>query len=668
MTVIADLGRSSLLIKLALFGGAFALLGWLAVSTNPSKHREWVLNALIERGELGKTDPALAKRLQLQFPWLARHAGVNIPVGINQPISRARLTLIVTTPHYEEFTHCGSGNALFDPSLNTIFVDQSLLWPTEVNIIGSPSVNSMFTINDYGYVVSYTNFILAHELGHWQKHQKASAFFYYGWGDGTANLAEEEQADRSAVATIFAARAAGDEPSELRKLDALSAIGLGSAQLTTRESAAGDILGGMILMTNDLLFSSSPFSPYYSNRSHPDMLDRADEAIRNIEATPPGAALRAETGLVQAELTRFAALGDWKHREIFFSGPLSTADVRAGSLWLGRTDIPTINTVKLEEQIERIPLTAFTTEWADSSFPISPSLVKIGYSKVGEEYGYAENYGTWVEREFKDGDPTIGLPPTEISRDPWLDSDWAYLYDFVLQNHWRPPKTGGEVWQWPPHGHKAGGEVSVRYLVARVQQLLPEKVVSLGRLQWRGETIVFPVVTKDAKSGTNLRLFQISPSAPLRLTECPEFRFSSSGSIDISGVKMWKGNLWVPVRIGEGEPGYRVELWRILPGEPRLFDTASFLVGQAGTNLETKRLNRLIPENPSLVPISGGRAVFGYENDSLYLVDERLGHLKLLFHPASAGLQMTDLGSGRIMFWNLHARKAYIIDTDRGKR
>src|SRR5580692_2459200 len=104
MTVIADLGRSSLLIKLALFGGAFALLGWLAVSTNPSKHREWVLNALIERGELGKTDPALAKRLQLQFPWLARHAGVNIPVGINQPISRARLTLIVTTPHYEEFT------------------------------------------------------------------------------------------------------------------------------------------------------------------------------------------------------------------------------------------------------------------------------------------------------------------------------------------------------------------------------------------------------------------------------------------------------------------------------------------------------------------------------------------------------------------------------------
>ena len=69
--------------------------------------------------------------------------------------------------------------------------------PTEVNIIGSPSVNSMFTINDYGYIVSYTNFILSHELEHWQKHRRAAAFFCYGWGEGTASLSEEVEADRS---------------------------------------------------------------------------------------------------------------------------------------------------------------------------------------------------------------------------------------------------------------------------------------------------------------------------------------------------------------------------------------------------------------------------------------------------------------------------------------
>jgi len=276
-----------------------ALTIWLSVSSNPSNRRERLLNELISKGELGKTNPVLEKRLRTQFTWLAQHAGVRLHIGVNTQMTRDQLTLIVTTPQYETLTNCGSGNAIYDPSLNAIFVDQSLLWPTEVNIIGTPSVNSMFTVDAYGYVVSYTSFILAHELGHWQKRHRASAFFYYGWGDGTASLAEEKAADRSAVATIFAGRAAGDEPPGLRKLDALSAIGLGSTQLTARESAAADILGGMVLMTNDLLFSSSPFSPYYSNRSHPDMLERADEAIREVEVAPPGASLKAETGLVQ---------------------------------------------------------------------------------------------------------------------------------------------------------------------------------------------------------------------------------------------------------------------------------------------------------------------------------------------------------------------------------
>jgi hypothetical protein len=641
-----------------LSGSIIALMAWLAVSTNPSKHRERLLNELIAKGELGKTNPPLQERLHMQFTWLARHAGVRLPVGINAQISRDRLTLIVTTSQYERFTHCGTGNALYDPGLNAIFVDQSLVWPTEVNIIGTPSVNSMFTINDYGYVVSYTDFILAHELGHWQKHRRASAFFYYGWGDGTASLAEEQDADRSAVETIFRAREAGDEPAEMKKLDALSAIGLGAAQLTTRERAAGDILGGIMLMTDDLLFSSSPFSPYYSNRSHPDMLKRADDAIRNVEVTPPGAALKAETGLVQAELGRLAALGEWDHREIFLPGPLTTADVRAGSLWLGRTDIPSIDTVKLEEQINRIPLSELSQEVSHSGDPISPLLVKTGYSKVGEQYGYAEGFGSWVDGEFEHGDATVGLPPEEISQDPQPEKDWG-------RSRWGGLESLGTAWRWPSRGNTSTGRVTERYLLARLQRLIPGNTLSLGPLQWQVEALVLPVIAGGPNGATELRLFQLSATEPFQLTDRTEFHFSSSGKIDISGAKIWGGNLWVPVRIGEGQPGYHVELWRILPGRPQLFDTATFLVGEAGANLQTESLSRLFPENPKLVPISSGRAIFGYDHDSLYLADERLGHLKLIFHPASAGLRLTDLGSGRLMFWKLHARKAYIINTDK---
>src|ERR1700732_2448051 len=338
-----------------LAGALAAALTWTALSSSPAELRARRLNALLADGEVGRLDPKLQHRLQAQFVWLARHAGVRDPVVVNGPIRPHQLTLVVTTPRFQAITHCGAGNAIYDATLSSIFVDESLVWPTEVNVIGTPSVNSMFTVDRLGYVVSYTNFILAHELGHWQKHGRAAAFFYYGWNDGAANLAEEQEADRSAVRTILAARAAGDEPADLEQLNALAAIGLETVPLTERESAAGDLLGGVLLMSGDLLFSSSPFSPYYADRTHPDLLSRVHQAVRLIEAAPHGASLRAETDLMREELRRFGALGDWPHRELFFPGPLTVAGVRSGSLWLGRTDIPSPQTDALDEQIYRLP-------------------------------------------------------------------------------------------------------------------------------------------------------------------------------------------------------------------------------------------------------------------------------------------------------------------------
>ncbi len=633
------------------------LIVWLAVSINPSHQRSEKLNELIHQGKIGHTNPRLQERLELQFTWLARHAGATSRIAINKEIDSRQLTLLVTTPQYSDVTHCGTGNAIYDPSLNTIFVDESLLWPTEVNIIGTPSVNTMFTIDNYGYIVSYTNFILAHELGHWRKRDKGAAFFYYGWGDGTASIAEEETADRSAVKTIVAAREAGDEPLSLKKLDTLSVIGLGNTPLAARESAAGDLLGGMLLMTDDLLFSSSPFSPYYSNATHPNMLQRVDDAIRTIELAPPGTLLKAETGLVQAELKHLAALGTWKHREIFFPGPLTRAEVRAGSLWLGRTDIPTTATVKLQEQIYKLPLSALISKFEQGDDLALESPIKTGYSKVGEVYSYAEGFGQWVNDVFERGDGTVGLPPDATPVDPHSEKDWG-------RSRWGGLESLGLAWRWPARGDTSAGRITERQLLAILKQQIPATTVELGAIQWLNDALVVPVIVTGPNNATEMRLFQLLGPEPFHVIERKEFRFSTSGNIDVSSAKLWKENLWVPVRKGMVGSNYRVELWCVRPGQPQLFDTASFLAGQDSANLDKESLQRLFPENPKFLPISSGRAVFGYDHDSLYLVDERVGHLQVLFHPAAAGLQLTDLGSGFIMFWKLHARKAYVVSTD----
>ena len=184
------LPKTRILYRVAMVIACAVIVAWLAFGKNPTEARLDRINGLIASGKIGKVEPALQERLEQQFRWLAHHAGVRDKVAVNGTIRPHQLTLIVTEPEYASLTHCGPGNAIYDPSLQTIFVDHALVWPTEIMAIGTESVNTMFTVNKVGYIVSYTNFLLAHELGHWQKHDRSSAFFHYGWneGDGPAGF------------------------------------------------------------------------------------------------------------------------------------------------------------------------------------------------------------------------------------------------------------------------------------------------------------------------------------------------------------------------------------------------------------------------------------------------------------------------------------------------
>jgi hypothetical protein len=386
------------------------------------------------------------------------------------------------------------------------------------------------------------------------------------------------------------------------------------------------------------------------------MLRRVDDAIRVSRAAPSDAAMKSETNLVRAELQRLAALGDWGHTEMFFPGPLTRAEVRGTFLWLGRTDIPTAQTVQLEEQIYRVPLSLVVTRTKKGGAPIEPQMVKAGYSKVGEAYNFAESYGAWVDEEFEHGDRDIGLPPSEAPEDPTPEKDWG-------RSKWGGFESLGTAWRWPARGSTAEGRVSEQELLVTLQELIPGNSLSLGPLQWKGDAVVLPVVATGPRKEPQLRLFRLVGRAPFHLEELDAFRFSSPGTIDVFGAKVWNDSLWVPVRLGQGHSDYRIALWRVAPKSPKLFDTAPLLMGQASNDGHSQAQGRLSPDNPRFLPISRGRAIFGYDHDSLYLVDDNASRLKLVFHPAAEGLRVTDLGSGLIMFWKLHARKAYLVDT-----
>src|SRR5262249_52870062 len=132
----------------------------------------------------------------------------------------------------------------------------------------------------------------------------------------------------------------GELPEALQKANALAQIGLNRASLTTDEQAAGDIMGSLITMSAALLFSSSPYSPYYFDERHPDFLRRAADAVSHVHVSTKAQSLLAQSAVVQCELERLKSISGWSQIELRPPAPIREMAVRNGCLWIGCCNFP----------------------------------------------------------------------------------------------------------------------------------------------------------------------------------------------------------------------------------------------------------------------------------------------------------------------------------------
>ncbi len=448
------------------------LLLALALIPGPTRVRIERINRLIAEGKLGLYDHELSPRIAAQFTWLARYAGVRDRVVVDGPIAPDQLTFVVTNPAYQDVTHCGPVTpSTIHRSKRSLSTNCSCVPPRSMSSVRKVS-NSMFSMHELPFVTSYLNFIVAHELGHWQKHDHAAAFFYYGWNEGTASLGEEKEADASAVRTLLRARIAGDIPEGVERNNAIFAAGIDDKLVAPDQRATADIVGGVLMLVETAMFSSSPFSPYYSDDSHPSLVARVRSAVDTIQSTTHSTLPPVAAQIVAAEVRRFSALSDWRHRELMLPGPLQKASVRAGALWIGRTDIPDPNADATQEQLYRIPLLSLMMDRGYGAFE-APRPIATGYSKVGEAYNYAEGLGAWVDGKFEAGDLAIGLPgqiePLGIKGYPIWSAD-----------HQGASVEIGTTWSISDTPSMRGGELASPALRAAVQAKLDSTDVEIG--------------------------------------------------------------------------------------------------------------------------------------------------------------------------------------------
>jgi hypothetical protein len=162
-------------------------------------------------------------------------------------------------------------------------------------------------------------------------------------------------------------------------------------------------------------------------------------------------------------------------------------------------------------------------------------------------------------------------------------------------------------------------------------------------------------------------VFRIASITPLVVEMLGGYRFDAAADLDLNldivhaveAGTAW----WVPARANAGRATEAFQLWKVTVNSNVTSAWIPLLVGEVRAVNQGAPLDRYEPSVFKVYPLTNGAVVFGYENDSLYVLQPAQTQPSVVFHPARKGLQLLDLGSGLIGFWTLHARKLYLVET-----
>jgi hypothetical protein len=632
--------------------GAIGLAGlaWLAVSDGPNARRMRKINDAIRSGGLGQL-PALARqRLELQFPWLAQISGVQSRVRINQEIDPAQLNLVVTTPEFEDITGCGLWNALYDPSLQTIFIDRSLVWPIELLVEGDKGTFSMYRLDDINVVVGFLNFILAHELGHWRRRSPTAGCFVYAMPREEApfekeNFAEEQAADALAVSAIMEGFQQGSVPPLLMSLN--SAQLFGSIIASPAEMGAMDIIVSMLEITRKMLFSAGPYSPYFADSRHPNFLRRCESAIRSLTATDNRTSLIDRMPLVREELHRMAGLPSLAAHEVVFPEPISNLDIRDGLIWLGTVPVqptPTSQNDKLtypDERLFSVSLASIEDAGHRKVIPLNESRL-TGNSKPGPNEDPYTTPGAWIGKLFDEGHRKVGLPAPGIPgpRPDHGHDEYSSFPGFLYT---------GTRWTWVDAAGESRtvDEVDLKALIAAKGHA----DVSLGPLQRSERDILVPFVAQSDTSATTFRVARLAQNEPDQLTLDQMFVVPlGRRPVDASTAVYSENTWWMSSFSTLGAGREAIHVLRLGPGA-QLLDYAHIpaLVSLLPPDAPKNMRGRYAPREPRSLLLSNGLILMGYVGDSLFVVNPRMTTCKIIFHPIEDGLRVSDCGGGKVL-------------------
>jgi hypothetical protein len=185
---------------------------WMLLDPSSGQNRRKLLNEIRAKGGLPALSVAEAQALEAEFNAIGKQVGTRETIRINAPLANGYLSVWITSSskYLRELTGTNYGNAVYDATLDAIFIDRSLVDPDDLlSVYSHSSYASVASFNGAPYLRTLLQFIFAHELAH-REHDRVSAGAFdagrlWGWLPWCKTIARnrEIEADRYAFEALM---------------------------------------------------------------------------------------------------------------------------------------------------------------------------------------------------------------------------------------------------------------------------------------------------------------------------------------------------------------------------------------------------------------------------------------------------------------------------------
>jgi hypothetical protein len=280
-------------LRVAILLVSIGLLSWLVWSPQNGVSRIAGINRGLVTGTIGHLDSTSEAELKKTLDWLSAAAGFDETISLDQPYSvdarkRGELQVFVTTPEARRYTQCGTGNAVYDASLDAVFIDKEIVIPADwQQLLAAPDdewgLSIPLTLHDAPWLRVYLRFVILHELGHRKLHRKRATAFDVHLTRTSAELKEmENDADEFAISQMMVAYSIagrfGVQPVEEYTGDTIHYPV--KASMPVADQVQASLVEMALLISAGRLALPSVTPLYRDDYSHPSYIDRAQGLVR----------------------------------------------------------------------------------------------------------------------------------------------------------------------------------------------------------------------------------------------------------------------------------------------------------------------------------------------------------------------------------------------------